>query len=91
MVSRIRIGAIVFTAAAFTSPLGAHATLSAQQPNAARPASTAPRALSLDEALRIAERASESVQIAQAGVDPARGQVLEARSEYIPQLSGALQ
>jgi outer membrane protein TolC len=85
MVSRSSIGALVFAAAALTSPL------SAQQPNAARPASTTPRALSLQEALQIAVRASETVQIAQAGVDRARGQVMQARSQYMPQLSGSLQ
>jgi outer membrane protein TolC len=36
-------------------------------------------------------RASETVQIAQAGVDRARGQVMQARSQYMPQLSGSLQ
>ena len=91
MVSRSRIGAIVLAAAALASPLGAPASLSAQQPNVARPAATTPRALSLAEALRIAERASETVQIAQAGVDRARGTVMQARSQYMPQLSGSLQ
>jgi outer membrane protein TolC len=86
----IRIGASIFAAAAFASLLAARA-VSAQQPNAARPASSAPRALSLDEALRIAERASENVQIAQAGVERARGQILQARSQYMPQLAGSLQ
>lgn len=85
MVSRSSLGALVFAAAAFTAPL------SAQQPNAARPASATPRALSLQEALQIAVRASENVQIAQAGVDRARGQVMQARSQYMPQLSGSLQ
>ena len=85
MVSRFSIGAIAVAAAALAMPL------SAQQPNAARPASTTPRALSLQEALQIAERASETVQIAQAGVDRARGQVMQARSQYLPQLSGSLQ
>jgi outer membrane protein TolC len=86
----IRIGASIFAAAAFASLLAARA-VSAQQPNAARPASSAARALSLDEALRIAERASENVQIAQAGVERARGQILQARSQYMPQLAGSLQ
>jgi outer membrane protein TolC len=86
----IRIGASIFAAAAFASLLAARA-VSAQQPNAARPASSAARALSLDEALRIAERASENVQIAQAGVERARGQILQARSQYMPQRAGSLQ
>ena len=67
---------------------------SAQQPAPARATPAAagtPRTLSLDEALRIAEGASESVQIARAGVDRARGQQLQARSQYFPQLNGSLQ
>lgn len=48
------------------------------------------RALSLDEALGIAERASENVAIARAGVTRARGEVYRARSEYFPQLAGSL-
>ena len=39
----------------------------------------------------MAERGSETVQIARAGVDRARGQLLQARSQYLPQLSGSLQ
>jgi outer membrane protein TolC len=91
MVSRIRIGPIVSVAAVVVSALGPQRTLTAQQPNAARATASGPRALSLDEALRIAVGASENVQIAQAGVDRARGQVLQARSQYLPQLSGSLQ
>jgi outer membrane protein TolC len=66
----------------------------AQQPAPARATPAAagtPRTLSLDEALRIAEGASETVQIARAGVDRARGQQLQARSQYFPQLNGSLQ
>ncbi|HEX2208473.1 MAG TPA: TolC family protein, partial [Longimicrobium sp.] len=50
----------------------------------------APRALTLEEALRLAEDASEPVQIARAGVTRSRGEVLQARSERLPQLSGTL-
>ncbi len=46
------------------------------------------RELSLEEALRQAETQSETMQIAQAGVLRARGQALQARSQYLPQLSG---
>ena len=66
--------------AVLTSPL-AQTELRAQQPTPARPstrASGTPRALSLDEAMRIAERESENVQIARAGQDRARGQQLQA-------------
>ena len=66
----------------------------AQQPTPARNAPAtpaAPRALSLDEAIRIAERESENLQIARAGIDRARGQQQQARSQYLPQLNGSLQ
>jgi outer membrane protein TolC len=48
------------------------------------------RQLSLDEALRIAESQSEAVRIAQAGVQRARGQQLQARSQYLPQVGATL-
>jgi outer membrane protein TolC len=47
------------------------------------------RAISLDEALRIAEGVSEDVAVARAGVERARGQQMQARSEYFPQLYGS--
>jgi outer membrane protein len=58
-----------------------------QTPQTARPAPTAVRALSLDEAIRLAESQSEALTIARAGVVRARGQHLQARSEQLPQLS----
>ncbi|HEX6051649.1 MAG TPA: TolC family protein [Gemmatimonadaceae bacterium] len=75
------------------SPFAA-SSLAAQQPASARPTAGAPgtvRALSLDDAMRIAERESENIDIARAGVDRARGQLLQARSQYLPQLNGSLQ
>lgn len=70
-------------------PSGGHA----QDP---RPASLAPaaapvrapRALSLEEAVRLAESKSEQLQIARGGVTRASGQQLQARSQYLPQLTG---
>ncbi|HEX7122714.1 MAG TPA: TolC family protein [Gemmatimonadaceae bacterium] len=47
------------------------------------------RTLSLDEALRLAESHSEAVRIARAGVDRARGQELQARSLYLPQVGAS--
>ena len=93
MLFRTPLRAAVAAAALLASPLGA---LLSQQPAPARPAparaaSGTPRALSLDEAMRIAERESESLQIARAGVDRAHGQQLQARSQYMPQLNGSLQ
>jgi outer membrane protein TolC len=76
------------------APLLAPALASAQQPTSptTAPASTAPaaRPLSLDEAIRLAARESEALQIARAGVSRAEGQQKEARSLYMPQLNGNL-
>jgi outer membrane protein len=55
---------------------------------AQRPAAET-RALSLTEALDIAEKESESVGIARAGIESARGQQRRARSEYFPQLTSS--
>lgn len=48
------------------------------------------RPLSLEDALRLSQAQSEALRIAQAGVLRARGQQLQARSQYLPQLSGQL-
>ncbi len=61
------------------------AALPAASPLAAQ---NAPRALSLEEALELGARTSEAVGIARAGIDRARGQQRQARSELFPQLSG---
>ena len=90
-VPRVAIAATALFAAPLAVVPGAAA---AQQPTPARnaPATPAtPRALSLDEAIRIAERESENLQIARAGIDRARGQQQQARSQYLPQLNGSLQ
>lgn len=47
------------------------------------------RALSLGEALRLAESQSEGVRIARAGLRRADGQLMQARSQYLPQVSGS--
>lgn len=52
-------------------------------------AQSAPRSLSLEEALSLARPASEALGLAMVGVDRARGQALQARSELFPQLSGS--
>jgi outer membrane protein len=49
-------------------------------------AAGAPRQLSLQEALRMAEQQSEAVAIARAGVSRATGQRLQAASQRLPQL-----
>jgi outer membrane protein TolC len=44
--------------------------------------------LSLDDALRLAETQNDAIDIARAGVTRAVGQQYQARSQYLPQLSG---
>ena len=48
------------------------------------------RPLTLEEALRLAEQQSEQVTIAQAAVQRAEGSVVQARSNYLPQLNSSL-
>ncbi len=79
--------------AAFLLVVAAPATTRAQSPTPA-PSSAASvaaaRPLSLDEAIRLATRESEALQIARAGVTRAGGQQRQARSLYLPQLNGSL-
>jgi outer membrane protein TolC len=51
---------------------------------------TGTAALSLADALRLAERASHTVRTAEAGVLRARGGERQARSQYLPQLNGTV-
>ncbi len=46
------------------------------------------KTLTLSEALEIATKESESIGIARAGIESARGEQRRARSEFFPQLSG---
>lgn len=48
-----------------------------------------PRTLSLEDALRMSQSASEALRIAQAGVKRAQGQQMQARSAYLPQINGS--
>ena len=55
----------------------------------APPGAPGARALTLDEALALAETRSEQVQIAEAGVTRAESDEVRARSEWLPQLSAS--
>ena len=66
----------------------APALAAAQQPDEPPPPR---RALTLDEAIRLAAKESEQLQIARAGVSRASGQLRQARSGYLPQLNSNLQ
>ena len=52
-------------------------------------AQTPAATLTLDDAIRMARAQSEQVMIAQAGVTRARGQQLQAHSQYLPQIYGS--
>lgn len=76
----LRAGAGALAALALAAaPLRAQAT-----------AAGAPRPLSLEEALSVAERNSEQLDIARAGVLRARGQAWQARAARLPQLNATL-
>ncbi len=66
------------------------AALLAAVPAAAQPNLAGRSALTLEEALRLAEDASEPVQIARAGLTRSRGQLAQARSQRLPQINGTL-
>ena len=68
--------------------LVASGAATAQAP-ASQPATAGSTALSLDDAVRMAESQSEPVRIARAGVQRADGQKIQARSQYFPQLYGS--
>jgi len=78
------IGATAVALLLLVLPL-ASSTLQAQgtAPNAA------PAALSLAEALQMAEQRSAGVRAAAAGADRARGQLRQANSQLLPQINGA--
>jgi outer membrane protein TolC len=63
------------------------ALAAAQEPAAG---TSSARALSLNDAIRLAARESEALQIARAGVTRANGQQKQARSLYLPQVSSSL-
>ena len=69
-------------------------TLACALPVAARAqapveSSAAVRPLTLEDAVRMAEQQSEAVQVARAGVTRSEGQLLQARSQRLPQLNGS--
>jgi outer membrane protein TolC len=59
----------------------------AQQPATPR-AGRGPISLSLDDALRMAQTGSQTIEIARAGVTRATGQRTQVRSQFLPQLNG---
>ena len=84
-----RAATIVSLLAIFSGAVSSQAPVTPAPQGSARASATQVRALSLDEALGIAERASEDIAIARAGVTRARGEVYRARSEFFPQIAGS--
>ena len=76
-----------FAAVAILVPAIAHAQVPPTLPTV-RTTGT-PRAISLDEAVRVAESQSEQIRIARAGVQRAEGQQYQARSLRLPQLNAS--
>lgn len=64
------------------------ALIVAFSPLATRVSAQTVRQVSLEEAIKLADRSNESIDIAQAAVTRARGQQLQARSQFMPQLNG---
>src|SRR6185312_4310051 len=78
----VRALAIAAVAAIATSAAHAQQTV----PPGTRASGTV--TLSLDDALRIAQSASQTIDIARAGVTRATGSRYQARSQFFPQLNG---
>ena len=73
---------------ALAAALASTASLNAQQPTPAAGAAVgATVRLSLDDALRLAESQSQSIEVARSGVTRASGSRYQARSQYFPQLN----
>lgn len=77
-------------ALALATALARPGAIGAQQQavsTASAPSADSAGALSLEDAMRLALARSEVVRIAEAGVQRARGQLLQARSQFLPQLN----
>lgn len=91
VLSGARLRRVLTHSVALALVAGLSFPVAAQQTVApAPPPVTTARALSLDEAIRLAARESEALQIARAGVMRAEGQQLQARSLSLPQLGSSL-
>src|SRR5690349_17663842 len=62
-------------------------TVQAQQPTNVTTSATV--TLSLDDALHLVQTASQTIQVARAGVVRANGGKYQARSQYLPQLNAS--
>ncbi len=78
------VSGLVLAFAAFSAT-----SVDAQQPTTTPARATATVSLSLDDALRIAQAASQPIEIARSGVVRANGVRLQARSQWLPQLNAS--
>jgi outer membrane protein len=84
-----RLCQLLLVLLAVLGPAAARAQVIPQSPPVVPITGTAPRAIALDEAVRIAEMQSEAIRIARAGVERAQGQQYQARSQFLPQINGS--
>jgi outer membrane protein TolC len=92
MHKRRRAAVSAVTAALAAAALWSAAPLAAQdprQPPLPQAAPVANQELSIEDALRLAESRSEAMRIARAGIQRARGQQYQARSQFLPQINAS--
>jgi outer membrane protein len=89
-IQTVRVNATAKLVAAIAFAVTSEIAIAQTTPATAQPAAqTAGVALSLDDAVRMAEGQSEAVRIARAGIQRASGQQLQARSQLLPQIYGS--
>jgi outer membrane protein TolC len=81
-------GVAIAAIGAFIALVGSPARRLGAQQDSAPASGVAARQLSLEDALRAAESQSEAIRIARGGLTRAQGQWYQARSQYLPQLTG---
>ncbi|MBV9774060.1 MAG: TolC family protein [Gemmatimonadetes bacterium] len=83
-------GAAALTALAFfAAPLAAQGGGTTPATAPAQAQGTAPRALSLQEALQMGAASSEQIEISRAGITRSRADVIRAQAARLPQLNGS--
>lgn len=85
----MRVKYILTTVLAIASASTNATAAAAQQPGVQQRTTGGTRALSIEEALRMATGSSEQIAVASAGVSRARGQQMQAKSQYLPQLNAS--
>src|SRR3954470_12962263 len=86
LVSRLAFASVAALAALAALVFGT-VQVNAQQPGTTQATGTV--TLSLDDALRLVQTASQTIEVARAGVVRATGGRIQARSQYLPQLNAS--